>query len=302
MHKNRREFLKLTAVAASSVLPAATLAEDQSAAADFADSYGVLVDTVLCVGCRKCEQACNQANQLCERDPEFFSDREVLTQSRRPDACAYTVVNGFSDPSRPDRKYSMKVQCMHCNLPACVSACIVGALTKEERGPVTYDAWKCIGCRYCMVACPFQVPAYEYENALNPRVMKCTFCYDRFDEAGFRPACVTVCPGGALTFGKREDLIDLAYLRMKRSPDQYYNKLFGEHEIGGTSWMYLASVDLVGSLLPELDDKPIPALTEKIQHGLFKSFVPPLALYGLLGLIMHSLRKDKGEDGDSHEH
>jgi len=191
---------------------------------------------------------------------------------------------------------------MHCNLPACVSACIVGALAKDERGPVTYDAWKCIGCRYCMVACPFQVPAYEYENALNPRLMKCMFCYDRFDEAGFRPACVTVCPGGALTFGLRENLIDLAYLRMKRSPDQYYNRLFGENEIGGTSWMYLAGVDLVGSLLPALSNEPISALTEKIQHGLFKSFVPPLALYGLLGLIMHSLRKGKAENGESHEY
>ncbi len=301
MQHDRRQFLKISAAAAGTVLPTVALARDEAVGPDFATADGVLVDTVLCVGCRQCERACNEANQLCEKDPQSFSDATVLNTPRRPDACAYTVVNRFSDPDRPDQRFSMKVQCMHCNHPACVSACIVGALAKNERGAVVYDAWKCIGCRYCMVACPFQIPAYEYENALDPRIKKCTFCDERSGSEGFVPACVSVCPGGALTYGKREDLIDLALIRMKRSPDKYVKKIYGEHEIGGTSWMYLAGVDFANLTMPELDSDPVSATTEKIQHGLFKSFVPPLALYGLLGLIMHSLREEKQKGGESHE-
>ncbi len=301
MQHDRRQFLKISAAATGALVPTVASAAEEPAAVDFATVDGVLVDTVLCVGCRQCERACNQANGLCERSPEWFADATVLDQPRRPDACAYTVVNRFSGPEKPDQLYSMKVQCMHCNYPACVSACIVGAITKNERGAVVYDAWKCIGCRYCMVACPFQIPAYEYENALDPRVRKCTFCNDKSGEAEFRPACVSVCPGGALMYGKREDLIDLALVRIRRSPDKYVDKIYGQHEIGGTSWMYLAGVDFANLTLPQLGEEPISALTEKIQHGLFKSFVPPLALYGLLGLIMHSLRDEKHKVGDSHE-
>lgn len=301
MRKDRRAFLKVSAVAAGALAASNAPAADYRTDGDFLQTYGVLVDTVLCVGCRRCEQACQLANGPCDRDPESLLDRSVFDTPRRPDDCGYTVVNRFTDPGSPDRNYWMKIQCMHCNYPACVSACIVGAITKDELGPVVYDAWKCIGCRYCMVACPFQIPAYEYDNALDPRVRKCTFCYDKFGQAGFRPACVAVCPGGALMFGKREELIDLALIRMKKSPDKYTDKIYGEHEIGGTSWMYLAGVDFANLTLPQLGEEPISSLTEKIQHGLFKSFVPPLALYGLLGLIMHSLRDEGHKVGANHE-
>jgi Fe-S-cluster-containing dehydrogenase component len=175
----------------------------------------------------------------------------------------------------------------------------VGALEKCEHGPVTYDTWKCIGCRYCLVACPYQVPAYEYNNALTPQVRKCTFCHERLQK-GQRPACVEICPAEALTFGKRRELIDLARSKIKKNPDLYVDHIYGEHEIGGSSWMYLASTDFVNTELPELGTDPIPSLTEHIQHGIFKSFIPPIALYGLLGLIMYSTRhkneKQESED------
>jgi Fe-S-cluster-containing dehydrogenase component len=190
---------------------------------------------------------------------------------------------------------------MHCNQPACVSACIVGALEKLPSGPVVYDAWKCIGCRYCMVACPFQIPAYEYDNALNPQVRKCTFCATRVIEEGKKPACVAICPNEALTFGKREDLIAMAHARIKANPEKYFDHVYGETEAGGTAWLYLAGSDFINTELPKLRAAAIPDLTESIQHGVFKSFVPPMALYGLLGLVMYSFRNDKQSKEESHD-
>jgi len=301
MKISRRDFFKLSATGAGLVSTTSLKAEEPGMALDCSQSYGVLVDTVVCIGCRRCEWACAEENKTSEKSLSVYEDKTVFDKHRRPDEQAYTVVNRFSNPQVPDKTYSMKVQCMHCNRPACVSACIVGALRKDEMGPVVYDAWKCIGCRYCMVACPFQIPAYEYANALDPRVMKCTFCFDRVVGRGERPACVAICPNEALTFGIRQDLIDAAYARIKNNPDRYVNHVYGEFEAGGTAWLYLAPVDFKHTELPQLSSEPIPDTTEKIQHGIFKSFVPPLALYGILGLIMHSMNNKKGEGEDSHE-
>ncbi|PWB71425.1 4Fe-4S ferredoxin [candidate division GN15 bacterium] len=298
----RRDFFKLSAAGSASLMAGEALASDGAQTALNPNSLGVLVDTVACIGCRKCEWACNDANALPTQDLKAFEDKSVFARHRRPDAGAYTVVNQFSDPRDPSKKYSMKIQCMHCNRPACASACIVGALQKTPEGPVVYDAWKCIGCRYCMVACPFQIPAYEYDNALNPQVRKCTFCATRLSQEGKKPACVAICPNEALTFGKREDLLIAAHSRINASPEKYVDHVYGETEAGGTGWLYLAGADFNNTELPKLTATVIPNLTETIQHGVFKSFVPPLALYGLLGLIMHSLRAEKnGKEESRHE-
>ena len=293
MSFTRRDLFKLAAVGAAASVGGNLKASDDTYLIDCEQTYGVLVDTVVCIGCRKCEWACNNEHKLASTDLKSFEDKSVYLKHRRPVDNAYTVVNEFKDP-KTAKAYTMKVQCMHCNRPACASACIVGALKKNKLGSVDYDAWKCIGCRYCMVACPFQVPAYEYGEALKPRVMKCTFCEHRLEE-GKKPACVGICPNEALTFGTRQQLIDLAKERIKAKPDLYYDHVYGETEVGGTSWMYLASTDFINTELPKLTSEPIPHTTEAIQHGVFKSFVPPLALYGLLGLIMHSLRDNKDE-------
>ena len=299
MGLNRREFLGLAAVGSATLLTGRSLAKDAHAEPiDCAETYGVLVDTVACIGCRKCEAACNRAHKLSDASAATFEDKSVFNQHRRPDADAYTVVNRFEDPKDSSRKFTIKVQCMHCLHPACASACIVGALTKNAQGPVEYDAWKCIGCRYCMVACPFQVPAYEYHNALDPQVRKCTFCSERILTEGRLPACVEICPNEALTFGKREELIAAANSRIRAFPERYVNHVYGEHEVGGTSWLYIAPVEFKNTELPVLAADVIPKTTETIQHGIFKSFVPPLALYGLLGLIMHSLRDRKEEKAE----
>jgi formate dehydrogenase iron-sulfur subunit len=296
MDIKRRDFFKLAGAGSAVLLAGSAQASSEAAQPGANEAFGVLIDTVACIGCRKCEWACNNVNSLPTQPLTAFDDKSVFARHRRPDKGAYTVVNQFSGKDNPDKKYQIKIQCMHCIRPACASACIVGALEKTPDGPVIYDAWKCIGCRYCMVACPFQVPAYEYNNALDPQVRKCTFCHKRITEEGKKPGCVEICPNEALTFGKRGDLINLAYSRMRSNPAKYSGTLYGEHEAGGTAWMYLAAVDFSETELPKIGPDPIPETTEKIQHGVFKAFVPPVALYAILGIVMYNFREKAGKE------
>lgn len=152
-------------------------------------------------------------------------------------------------------------------------------------GPVTYDAWKCIGCRYCMVACPFQIPANDYHDALTPQVRKCQLCCQRI-EKGAQPECVATCPQQAMAFGRRSDLLELAREKIKKQPTNYVEHIYGEHEVGGTSWLYLSSVPFEQIGFLKLPSAAPPEVTEAIQHGVFKYGIPPLVLYGLLGGIM----------------
>jgi len=246
------------------------------------DRMGVLVDSTACIGCRRCEIACKEAHDLPVGPLEQYDDRSVLDIFRRPDTNALTVVNQFKEKTEA---VDVKVQCMHCDHPACVSACIVGAFSKQENGAVIWDQSRCIGCRYCMVACPFQVPAFEYDKALQPRIMKCDFCYDRQME-GKLPACVEACPVEALTFGKKYDVLKEAHRRIAENKDRYIDYVFGEHEKGGTSWLYVANYKFSEIGFPELGSEPAPGATEPLQHALFKFFIPPVSLYALLGGIM----------------
>jgi len=266
------------------------LAAGQTAVAP--DAVGVLVDTTLCIGCRKCEQACAERHELPDRS---FEDMTVFDEPRRPDEGAYTVVNKYYPENkasgRPGRPHTfVKFQCMHCLDPACASACITGALSKQKSGPVIYNVSKCIGCRYCMMACPFQIPAYEYDRALVPRVRKCTFCFEYITklprDKGGLPACAEVCPMEVMSFGKRSDLLELARWKIKNNPGKYLDHIFGEHEVGGTSWLYLAADPLEKLGFPKLGSKAPPRLTEAIQHGVFQGFAPPLVFFGILGGFM----------------
>lgn len=294
MPNDRRNFLKQVAgigacAACSRVAPAQAPAGDPTA-----DPLGVLVDTTLCVGCRKCEAACNEVNDdLPRASPEAFKDESVFQRRRRMDYGTYTVVNRYEGPGGP--AYA-KFQCMHCLQPACVSACIVGALTRQPNGAVVYDSWKCIGCRYCMVACPFQVPAYEYRNSLTPKVRKCIFCFEKRLVQGGMPACIEACPMQVMTFGRRDEMVRLAKQKLRADPDRYFPHIYGEHEVGGTAWMYLSSTSFQKIDLPALGYHPVPGYTEPVQHMLFKWFLPPLGLYGLLGGIMWFVESRRGKD------
>jgi len=205
----------------------------------------------------------------------------VFDKERRPDAESFTVVNQYNSNilGENDRlkKIFVKDQCRHCNKPSCASACVVGALTKKENGSVVYDAKKCIGCRYCIIACPFQIPAYEDHDPVTPRVRKCTFCPERL-EKNKMPACVTICPTQALIFGKRDKLLKIAKNRIEKNPGKYQEHIYGENEAGGTSWLYLSPVEF--SFFPKVDETPPPQLTETILSGVFGYAAAPTALNG----------------------
>ncbi|MCP4749041.1 MAG: 4Fe-4S dicluster domain-containing protein [Desulfobacteraceae bacterium] len=227
----------------------------------YPDSMGVLHDITRCVGCRKCEAACNKVNKLPSPDVSF-DELTVLEQKRRTDAQSHTVVNQFqTDKDGAPSMVYVKKQCNHCLEPACASACFVKAFTKNPDGSVTYNAHVCVGCRYCMIACPFEIPAYEYNEAFTPRVMKCTMCHPRLQE-GKLPGCVQACPTEALVFGKRKELIHVARERIRNFPDRYIDHIYGEHEMGGTNWLYLSGVSFSSTGMREdLGNTPAGKLT-----------------------------------------
>ena len=296
MQLKRRSFVKLAAVGAATAIstPRSALAWQSKAPAD---AFGCLMDISRCIGCRKCEQACNAVNEL-PLPVRPFDDLSVFDEKRRPDATKFTVVNRYHSGRVDDDKGLpvadfVKIQCMHCQDPACVSACITGAMSKKSNGAVHYDADKCIGCRYCMVACPFEIPAYEYHNPLAPKVMKCTLCETLLSEQNKPPACATICPTEAITFGKRSTLLKLAKKRLHDNPGRYVDHVYGEKEVGGTSWLYLSNVPFAKLGFLKLPLKPLPRLPETLQHSLFSYLWSPALLFTLLGGVMYRNHKQQ---------
>jgi formate dehydrogenase iron-sulfur subunit len=285
MKIGRRGFFKVAAVTAGTAgaaVAAASAPHEAGAAA--ADGPGVLVDTTLCVGCRACEAACSEANGL----PQPSADDAVLKSRRDTTENAFTVVNRTEKANGVAR--FAKKQCMHCLEPACASACPVKAMKKLPSGPVVYDASVCMGCRYCMVACPFDVPKYEYGSNL-PRVRKCQFCAER-QAQGLGPACAEACPSGALTFGKRSELLDAAKTRIYTNPDRYVHEVYGETEAGGTSFLYLTDVPLEAlALKADVPGRNFPELVAGALGAppFIMTLWPPL----LMGLYAFSHRREE---------
>jgi formate dehydrogenase iron-sulfur subunit len=220
-------------------------------------SKALLYDATLCIGCKQCEEACASQNGLSYDNgiaAEEFQSAHKLT-------CIMTRGDKF-----------MRRLCMNCDEPSCASVCPVGALKKTALGPVTYDASKCMGCRYCMVACPFGVPKYEWTKVI-PRVRKCIMCPDRV-LAGKQTACAEACPTGATKFGERDELIKEAQQRLRENPGKYVNHIYGLTEVGGTSVLMLSSVPFEEFGFPaELTRDPLPLLTYRVLSRI-PDFVP----------------------------
>ncbi|UCE58223.1 MAG: 4Fe-4S dicluster domain-containing protein [Phycisphaerales bacterium] len=289
---SRRTFLKTAALAgvygsvASPETERAMASETRHTSEDW---MGVLVDLTKCNGCRQCEAACQEAAGFTAPTKEELLDESVFNERRPLGPRSYTMVNRFDTGTRDaeDRPVYVKMNCMHCNDPACVSACLVGAMRKEPNGAVSYDAWKCMGCRYCMVVCPFEMPTYEYDDVWTPQVRKCTLCSDNGNpNKGGTPACVQVCPKQCLIYGKRSELLARAHDRIRRHPDLYVDHVYGEHEAGGTSWLYISGVPFEELGFLKVNASAPPRLSETIQHGVFNHFIPPIAWCGILGLAM----------------
>ena len=234
---NRREFLKTIGIAtASASTPKLLKAKPKASQTEF---YSVLFDATLCIGCRKCEWACNDQNDLPNKPFVSFDDKTVFNEERDLTPTNYTVVNRY-EVDGYDQPLYVKKQCMHCSQPACASACLTEAMKKTKKGPIIWRGNKCMGCRFCMLSCPFDIPKFEYDSA-NPKISKCTMCFDRISE-GKRPACVDICPTEAIIFGKRSELLDEAKRRIFSEPDKYVNSVFGDGEAGGTDWLYISPV------------------------------------------------------------
>ncbi|WP_028324459.1 sulfate respiration complex iron-sulfur protein HmcB [Desulfatirhabdium butyrativorans] len=300
MSLSRRKFLGWMGAAGTGTLLKNSSANAASNAyfSGYPNSYAILHDITRCVGCRSCEAACNSVNELPVPEKPF-ADLSVLETRRRTTAKAYTVVNKFSSVAKPDQSVYVKKQCNHCLEPACASACFVRAFKKTPEGAVTYDASVCVGCRYCMIACPFEIPAYEYDKALEPRVMKCTMCYPRIQK-GLLPGCVQACPKEALTFGKRKDILKIARDRIGNHPDRYIDHIYGEREMGGTSWLYLSGVPFSSiGMREDLGVTPAPELTS----GALGAVPIVVGLWPVLltGIYAISRRKEKVAEAEKRE-
>ncbi len=231
----------------------------------------VLIDIQRCVGCEMCKWACKEANNLPDTDDQVLN------------ANTYTVVH--------ERKgYYVREQCMHCEDPSCKSVCPVAAFTKAESGAVLYEESRCMGCRYCMLGCPFGIPKYTWDKPL-PYVKKCIFCAHRLEE-GKIPACVESCPFDATHYGDCGEIIEMARQRIKDNSGMYVDHIYGLEEVGGTSFLYISPVPFEElGFKTDLMTDPFPMLTWKALKK-----VPDVVLLGgatLYGIHWITSRRDE---------
>ena len=222
----------------------------------------ILHDVTRCRGCMRCVEACAEANGLAKDGSLVRFEGEGLS-GKRLNALERT----------PEGRFVRK-HCLHCLEPACVAACLVGALKRTDDGAVVYDKSKCIGCRYCMLACPFGVPQYEWDTTL-PFMLKCEMCHDR--PGG--PACVEVCPYEATLAGDRDELLEVARRRIRSEPDKYIPHIWGEKEMGGTGVLFISDVPLDGFWPEALGETSIPDITLPLAQK------TPFLAFGVAGLL-----------------
>jgi formate dehydrogenase beta subunit len=299
----RRSALKAMAAAAAGAVATAVAPKKSRASAGGTrvnvaappDAVGMLYDSTKCIGCKSCMVACNEANGL---PPDTSLSGGLWQMPLDLNAKTKNIIKVYEDPDDGSHAF-VKRQCMHCLDPACASACLLGAMAKRERGVVSYDPDLCIGCRYCQMACPFNIPKFEWSKPL-PKIVKCEFCKERLAE-GKQPACCEVCPTGAVIFGEYTELLTEAHRRLDRHPDRYVPKVYGESEVGGTQVLYLAAVDFPKLGLPAYGPHPVPTAVREVFQKIYQGIVPPVALYALLVAVMVRSRgaitgeKDDGE-------
>ena len=290
MTLGRRTLLKGMAVVgaagAASALPTEASASERPHVKG--DDVGMLYDTTLCIGCRACVTKCKEANDLpANRSADGIYDA--------PDRLDGTTKNVIQVAQLGGDKWSfMKAQCMHCVHPACTSVCMIGALHKGATGVVEYDRDRCVGCRYCQIACAFNVPKFEWSSA-TPKIVKCELCRHRWKD-GKGAACAEACPRGAVVFGPLDELKAEAHRRITAIPGQYLQHVYGEHEGGGTQVLYISGVPFERLGLPPLGEEPVPELGETIQHGIYQGFAVPTALFTILGAVVWRNRNNRQEE------
>jgi formate dehydrogenase iron-sulfur subunit len=296
---NRRRFLQGLAGGTSLcvISPSGLKAGEPGSA----KTPSVLVDITRCIGCRSCMRACKQANDL-PVNVDLTADFPGTWDAEELRFDQWTVVNPITGDNGKGTEVTrnVKKQCMQCLEPTCVSVCPVGAMTKSELGPILYNADRCIGCRYCIMACPFDIPKFEWEGGMFAVIGKCQFCAHQRLAEGRLPACVESCPTGALKFGTREAMLFEARARIKTQPDRYVNHVYGETEAGGTAWLYLSDVPFENiGFKSNVETAPMPPLTWEV---LSKIPIMAAAMAGLFGTVAWSLnRREASERGEASE-
>lgn len=288
MSMDRRNFLKTVGVAGLTLLVTDVFGKSESNNRDKTEFKGILYDSTLCVGCRTCETVCAETHKLPAPEVEIQIGNKRYTDDKHR-----TVINGYKTSKG---EVFVKNQCMHCNEPACAAACLTKAMYKTKEGPVIWRSDKCMGCRYCMISCPFDIPKFEYLSS-NPKIQKCNMCFERLTK-GQLPACVENCPAEALKFGTRRDLIKEARKRIVENPGKYYDEIYGEKTAGGTAFLYLSPVPFNElGLKNKLQESSYPELSKSFLYSVPAVFVmlPPL----LLGIYEASKNNIKSESNEN---
>ncbi len=291
MKVTRLNFLKILGLTGVSLTTGKALNASQREDTNQTEFFGILYDSTRCVGCQQCEIVCAEEHGLPAPDAD---DVPTVGVKRKTNENRRSVINAYETSNG---EVYVKNQCMHCAQPACASACLTQAMHKTEEGPIIWREDKCMGCRYCMVSCPFDIPKFEY-NSANPKIVKCDMCFDR-QQGGQLPACVANCPAEALTFGTRRELIAEAHRRISSDPDLYYDQVYGEHEAGGTSFLYIASVPFqeIG-LNTKLQHSSYPELTKGFLYSVPSIFVLWPAL--LLGIYKSTKNNSNDEEDEKY--
>jgi len=269
MKLTRRNFVRAMGVTGIT-LATGLKAETRVPGPEPTEFCGMLFDASMCIGCRTCERTCAKVHGLPESEDEIKPGIVRLTNEARR-----SVINSHNTSIG---EVFVRTQCMHCNDPACVAACLTQAMFKTEEGPVIWREEKCMGCRYCMVSCPFDIPKFEYYSP-NPVIQKCDMCYDRVVQ-GKIPACAEAC-GDALIFGKRRELLAEARKRIAEDPENYSEMIYGEVTAGGTGVIYLSPVPPKELQMDmSLQNESYPALSKGFLYAVPSVFVllPPLLL------------------------
>lgn len=290
---SRRRALQLLAGAGA----VGTIAPADAAAADMHgtvrnDAVAMLFDTTRCIGCKACMAECNRVNDI---EPDTGRDglwqMPLQLNARTPNLIQFLAGDS------PETESFVKRQCMHCVDPACVAGCPFGALQKSDKGVVIWKGDQCIGCRFCEVACPFEIPKFEWDQ-LNPRIVKCEFCAPRLAQ-GLEPGCTTVCPVDAIVFGTRRDLLDEAHSRLATTPEKYHeSRVYGEHDGGGTQVLYLSHVPFADLGLPTLPRESNAHYATQYQRLLYKALMVPTLLYGALSTVIR--RRWRAHEAEQH--
>jgi len=309
MPLNRRSLLKVIAGSGAAAAASALPAQAREAKVAPAEAMGMLYDTTLCIGCKTCVVACKQANDRAP-DPGPYQDEPQLYDAPLDlNGRTKNIIKLYREGNV--RSY-FKAQCMHCVDPACAAACMLGSLKKDPiTGVVGYDPDYCVGCRFCMMACPFNVAKFEFDKAV-PNIVKCELCRHRIKDAatvvdgytrypeGQGPACCEVCPREAVIYGKRDELLEEAKRRIAAHPGRYHeDRVYGEKDAGGTQVLYLSHVPFDKIGLPLIGEQGSSHMANSVQEGIYWKlpFVAPVALYGALVAVAIRNRKGGGDDG-----